>query len=375
MIENNICVDGALFQWEMNGWTTNTALWKEIYDKTVSGYESIVNLPAWKGKRGMQVHPKDLADSEGRVMCGNVFKRNVMSWTDPKAKVMRLAEFNPTRNSVDDNLYWHAGLPIESWLESRMGKALSGNLVANGSFTASEPGKMPAGWNWQIRPRPNASAEVVAIDGGKCLRIDAAFVAEKPSNNYPVVVGGELELKPGTVYRLRARMRAEVETEQASLMVECWNGPLDGRKGHFWCSNPNKARLTRQWKTIEFPVNVPKAGQPDWDDRMKIYKVRIDWRAPSGSVYIDDVVLEEAERLDSWASWKADGCDQHSVIANPMFRNAAKDDYRLKKTSPAWALGFKPIPVEKIGPYKSPLRASWPIVEAPGARERKPGAF
>jgi hypothetical protein len=32
-------------------------------------------------------------------------------------------------------------------------------------------------------------------------------------------------------------------------------------------------------------------------------------------------------------------------------------------------LGFKPIPVEKIGPYEDPLRASWPIVEAEGVRE------
>ena len=32
--------------------------------------------------------------------------------------------------------------------------------------------------------------------------------------------------------------------------------------------------------------------------------------------------------------------------------------------SPALALGFKPIPVDKIGPYQDDLRASWPIVEA-----------
>jgi hypothetical protein len=33
-------------------------------------------------------------------------------------------------------------------------------------------------------------------------------------------------------------------------------------------------------------------------------------------------------------------------------------------------LGFQPIPVEKIGPYRDELRASWPIVEAEGAREK-----
>ncbi|MFA5193481.1 MAG: alpha/beta hydrolase fold domain-containing protein [Verrucomicrobiia bacterium] len=71
----------------------------------------------------------------------------------------------------------------------------------------------------------------------------------------------------------------------------------------------------------------------------------------------------------SWEEWQKAGHDQHSVVADPLFVNAAKDDYRLKKNSPAFKLGFKPIPVEKIGPYKDPLRASWPIVEAEGVRE------
>ncbi|MGO8714041.1 MAG: right-handed parallel beta-helix repeat-containing protein, partial [Rhizomicrobium sp.] len=59
--------------------------------------------------------------------------------------------------------------------------------------------------------------------------------------------------------------------------------------------------------------------------------------------------------------WRAKGLDQHSVVADPLFVNAAKDDYRLKGDSPALKLGFKPIPIEKIGPYKDELRASWPI--------------
>ncbi|MFA7004597.1 MAG: right-handed parallel beta-helix repeat-containing protein [Verrucomicrobiia bacterium] len=71
----------------------------------------------------------------------------------------------------------------------------------------------------------------------------------------------------------------------------------------------------------------------------------------------------------SWEEWQKAGHDQHSTVADPLFVNAAKDDYRLAKNSPAFKLGFKPIPVEKIGPYKDPLRASWPIVEAEGVRE------
>jgi len=40
-----------------------------------------------------------------------------------------------------------------------------------------------------------------------------------------------------------------------------------------------------------------------------------------------------------------------------------KDDYRLRDDSPAFKLGFQPIPIEKIGSYADPLRASWPIAE------------
>jgi len=71
----------------------------------------------------------------------------------------------------------------------------------------------------------------------------------------------------------------------------------------------------------------------------------------------------------SWEEWQKAGHDQHSAVADPLFANAAKDDYRLQHHSRAFQLGFKPIPVEKIGPYRSELRASWPIVEAEGVRE------
>ena len=70
-----------------------------------------------------------------------------------------------------------------------------------------------------------------------------------------------------------------------------------------------------------------------------------------------------------WDAWRGLGFDRKSIVADPLFVDAANDDYRLKPGSPALKLGFEPIPVEKIGPYASPDRASWPIDEAPGARE------
>lgn len=72
----------------------------------------------------------------------------------------------------------------------------------------------------------------------------------------------------------------------------------------------------------------------------------------------------------SWEQWQEKGFDTHSVVADPLFVDPDSDDYRLRPESPALKLGFKPIPVEDIGLYASPLRASWPIVEADGVREK-----
>ncbi len=77
---------------------------------------------------------------------------------------------------------------------------------------------------------------------------------------------------------------------------------------------------------------------------------------------------------EHWAEWQRRGKDQHSIVADPRFVDAAADDYRLADDSPARQIGFKRIPVEQIGPQALPLRATWPIVEAEGAREKPLGA-
>jgi len=84
------------------------------------------------------------------------------------------------------------------------------------------------------------------------------------------------------------------------------------------------------------------------------------------------VGLRKVPPEKQWEEWKKLGFEKHSLVADPMFVNPRKDDYRLKRRSPAFKLGIKPIPVEKIGPYKDPLRASWPIVEAEGVRKHPP---
>ena len=52
-------------------------------------------------------------------------------------------------------------------------------------------------------------------------------------------------------------------------------------------------------------------------------------------------------------------CELDNV--EPLFMDAKALDFRLKPGAPAWKVGFKPIPVERIGLYQDELRASWPV--------------
>ncbi len=367
-VENNIFVEGGLRQWEFNGWTTSHRFWTSHLDSMVKGYESVANLPAWKNMRGMNIHPKNIPDAEGRVMSGNVFTKNIIAWKNPEAKALNVVAFSAERNAFDHNLYWHHGKPLKTGVR-KSGKVVGDNLINNPGFETGDLGKMPADWGFQIRT-PNAKAALVEEEGHRVLRIDAAFDESKKNNNVPIVVAKEVALRPGATYRLRARMRTDCDSARAALMVQYYHGAKGGDPAHFWGSSPSSAQVTRAWQDVEFAFSVPQKGEKGWHERMKSFRLRIDWPEKEGALFADEVELVETEALDEWQSWQELGGDRHSVIADPKFLAPEKDDYRLAPDSPAFALGFKPIPVEKIGPSQSADRATWPIFEAEGAREK-----
>jgi len=66
--------------------------------------------------------------------------------------------------------------------------------------------------------------------------------------------------------------------------------------------------------------------------------------------------------------WQAKGHDVHSILADPMFVDPDKDDYRLKGGSPALRIGFQPFDVTQAGRLKTatrrkdlpPVPPAWP---------------
>ena len=57
----------------------------------------------------------------------------------------------------------------------------------------------------------------------------------------------------------------------------------------------------------------------------------------------------EFEPGDSWEDWRAMGYDGHSVMADPLFVDPGRGDFRVKPQSPARKLGFQNFSTDRFG--------------------------
>lgn len=71
-----------------------------------------------------------------------------------------------------------------------------------------------------------------------------------------------------------------------------------------------------------------------WDDAQFAMKNNVYWDTRGGPIRFGK---------QSWAEWRGRGMDAGSVIADPLFVDAANYDFRLRPDSPALKLGFRPI--------------------------------
>jgi parallel beta-helix repeat protein len=365
LIENNVFVDCGTQQIEYSGWKGDHPFWTSHFDSMVKGYESVAGEPAWQRMRNMKTHPRDAVLPDGLVMTGNEFRRNVVDYRDPKAKLFRFSNVPFGHYASDDNVVWHHGLPLDTGQQA-FGGPIANVPIDNAGFETGKDDGMPDGWRWQIKPVEATAERTGGEAGGNVLRIGAGTAKDAAGKEATAqVTSSEFVIVPGKAYRLAATMKADRPGVAAALMVQSYVANV-----FFWASRPHDLTLTGEWKPVEFAFRVPAAGEPGHHAQLRQARVRIDVAGADATCFVDDVRLDEVEQLDGWAAWRKLGFDARSVAADPLFVNRDGDDFRLRPDSPALKLGFQPIPVDKIGPYRDELRATWPIVEAEGAREK-----
>jgi hypothetical protein len=77
----------------------------------------------------------------------------------------------------------------------------------------------------------------------------------------------------------------------------------------------------------------------------------------------------------SFPDWQAQGYDRQSTVADPLFVNPGKGDYRVKETSPALKQGFRNFPMDRFGhrmtriePYGGDFTDEMQVTIRPDAR-------
>ncbi len=304
-------------------------------------------------------------------MVGNRFIRNIVAYRDAEAALYGLSRNDfPEQNEFDHNLIHAFGHTPKTGLR-RMKGVKGPNLLGNAGFEeASSNGQRPA--RWSVRDRlPEGAGVSVSRDasyaGAQALLVSTAACTNGQSKAGAVALLSDgVPAVAGENYRLRVYLRAKRADTMVRLAVQ-----TDRASGKNWQGHvpESTVHVGTGWAAYELCFRLPGEGDPWHEPAMKTMRARVTCLSDAEALWIDEASLHAVDMSDEWASWQAAGFDTHSVLADPLFVDAEKGDYRLRPGSPAFKLGFRPILSERMGPYKDSLRATWPIVEAAGVRE------
>jgi hypothetical protein len=300
-----------------------------------------------KDNRIEQCNLHDLAS--GGVMLGETDLPK-----DPNAQ----AERNTVANCFihDGSHVYHAGLGV--WIGKSSYNVVRNNDICDFLYTG-----ISAGWSWGYQP---SSAHHNLIENNHIHHLGYGILSD---------MGGiyTLGVAPGTV--LRHNIIHDVEAfdyggwgiypdeGSTELLIEnnvTYRTEHAGFHQHYGRDNRvqnniftfgrvGQIQRTRaeEHRSFFFEHNIVYFDEgnllySNWQGDRKNYEFdsNVYWDASGEPVTFAGATFEQ---------WKAKGQDEHSVIADPLFVDPKKDDFRLKPESPALALGFKPIAMDGAG--------------------------
>jgi parallel beta-helix repeat protein len=357
LVANNIFIEGLDQQIECNGWA-NGGEWQPQYEKNWDEYKL---LPAWAKYR----YFRETDPRTATQMAHNQFLHNIFYYTGEKARLFKGSRLPLDQTVSDYNLVYHPGGPILTGVTSADPLPGTPDLAPNGDFERGNLGEMPEDWSWQVRPTDKSRAlltDETSHSGARCVRIEGSEAKDAAANaHFTMIRSRDIPIKAGHPYILTAWIKTDKPGRPADLVVEAYKA-----NAHYWASDC-PIQPTGEWKQYSNGFTIPGPKDPGYQPTLKDIYIRLDFRVPEGTLWVDEVQLHEAKPIDEWRAWQAQGLDMHSLLADPLFVDMKRGDYRLKPGSPALKLGFKPIAVDRIGPYKDEWRASWPVVELDGA--------
>lgn len=361
LIENNIIVNSAKQQVHLNGWVKGSGAWANSLANWMKMWEEYRQYPAWRKYPGfVETSPADLVP-----MSHNRFLRNIFTSTDPKLPLYTHRSLPLDQSVFDYNLVWHGGaspgVGVQKVVQVQVPPDAA-EMIANGGFEEGTVGQMPASWEWMARPNGAQAVvcEETAHTGGRSLRLNPKSSKDAAGNEQPTFVRTkEFAVQSGRGYRLRVWAKADQPGRTLGLVAQSYKA-----QQHHW-AHEQVFTLGTDWREITTDFTIPGPQEADFLPTLDNLWIRLDCRYNEGTVWVDDVSLKMGtnplESKTQWQVWQGLGQDVHSVLADPQFVAPQHNNFRLKPTSPALKLGFKPIAFEKIGCYRSPERASWPV--------------
>ena len=355
-IENNIFANSIGQQIQYSGWTAE-GRWLRHLDQMIAGYESVQGRPEWTNMRNMNCHPTNSILPDKTVMSGNRIVNNIFYYPDStNSAYVKIRSLNFQANLIDSNILWAAGTPIKTPYNN-YAPYIPGcsNIIKNAGFSKVHKTGEPLNWHWNSKPLPESKFAVIQDPDNKenrCMQLFGSLNPDKGWDKFPGIISDTLILRPGSWYKLTAKIRSDTPYDIEILTVYAYK-----KDSYYWRFPYKKTAISQQWSEYACTFKIPEKGDDNYSKEMTRFQARIRFEKANGWIMVDDLTLIECVEPDTWRSWQIQGADQNSIIADPLFVDTKAGNYKLKPESPALKRNFKQIPLKKIGQYEHSMRA------------------